>query len=363
MTKEVIRGYKFRIYPNEEQKNKIEKHFSCCRYVYNGMLAYRQHRYKDFGEKYSKFDLNKKLTEIKKSDTWLKEVDSKSLLFAIRDMDRAYENFFKGKGKFPKFKSKRNNKQSYTTCQLNVKDNLINLPKIGKMKIRLHNGFDKDFHIESECTVSKAPTGKYYVSILWKETIETYNKVNKEIGIDLGVKTFATTSDCEFFKFPKKVWKEEKRIQFLQKKLSRQKRGSNRYEKTRILIAKHHEKITNIRKDFLNKLSTKCIKENQLIALENLNVKGMMKNRKLARAIGRMGFYQFRSMLESKAKWHDRNIKIIDRWFPSSKTCSNCGHIKEDLKLSDRTYVCPNCGLVIDRDYNASINILLESKK
>ena len=363
MIKEVIKGYKFRIYPNEEQKEKIEKTFGACRYVYNGMLAYRQHRYNDFGERYSKFDLFKKLTEIKKSDTWLNEFDSKSLRFAIINMDKAYDNFFKGRGKFPKFKSRKNNKQSYTTAQLNVNNGLINLPKVGKMKIRLHNGFDKNFRIESECTVSKAPTGKYYVSILWKENIETYDKVNKELGIDLGVKTFAATSDNEFFKFPKKVWKEENRIQFLQKKLSRQKKGSGRYEKTRILIAKHHEKIANIRSNFLHELSTKCIKENQLIALEDLNVKGMMKNKKLARAIGRMGFYQFRNMLESKAKWHNREIKVISRWFPSSKTCSCCGNVKKDLKLSDRTYICSHCGLVIDRDYNASINILLEGKK
>lgn len=363
MTKEVIKGYKFRIYPSDEQKLKIEKTFSCCRYVYNGMLAYRQHRYKDFGEKYSKFDLNKKLTEIKKADTWLKEVDSKSLIHAIAHMDRAYDNFFKGRAKFPKFKSRKSNKQSYTTSQLNVTEGLINIPKVGKMKIRLHNSFPKDFRIESECTVTKASTGKYYISILWKENIDTYEKTNNELGIDLGVKTFATTSNNEFFKFPKKVWKEESRIQFLQKKLSRQNKGSNRYEKTRIIIAKHHEKISNIRNNFLHELSTKFIKENQLIALENLNVKGMMKNRKLARAIGRMGFYQFRNMLESKAKWHDREIKIIDRWFPSSKTCSCCGYIKEDLQLSDRTYICPHCGLVIDRDYNASINILIEGKK
>lgn len=358
MKKEVIKGYKFRIYPTDEQKLMINKTISACNYVYNGMLAYRQHRYKDFGEKLSKFTLNKKLTEIKKADDWLKEFDSKALKYSIIQMDKAYDAFFKKRAKFPRFKSKKNSKQSYTTAQLRIADSFINLPKIGKIKVNCFDPKFKNWWQESECTVSIAPTGKYYISILVKEHIEIYKKTDKKIGIDLGVKTFATTSQEEFFELPKKLWKHEARVIELQKKLSRQVKGSSRYEVTRVQLAKQHEKVANIRSNFLHNLSAKMIKENQLIALEDLNVKGMMANRKLARAIGRMGFNQFKTMLESKAKWHDREVKIIDRWFPSSKTCSCCGNIKQDLKLSDRVYKCDNCGLEIDRDYNASINIL-----
>lgn len=362
--KEIIRGYKFRIYPTEEQKVAIDRTCSACNYVYNGMLALRQFRYKEFGQKLTKFDLSKMLTEIKKADDWLKEFDSKSYIFAIRDMDRAYDAFFKKRAKFPRFKSKRNPKQSYTTYQLRITDSEINLPKIGKVKVNVRAYGDRfvNWYQESECTVSKSAVGKYYISILVKENLDQYEQTGAMVGIDLGVKTFATTSNEEYAHLPKKLWKHEARISTLQKKLSRQVRGSVRYEVTRKLIAKHHEKIANIRSNFLHNLSTKLIRENQIIAIEDLNVKGMMKNRKLARAIGRMGFYQFRSMLESKAKWHDREVKVISMWFPSSKTCSKCGKIKSDLKLSDRTYKC-ECGLEIDRDYNASINILAEAIK
>lgn len=362
--KEVIKGYKFRIYPNEEQSKKIDNTCSACNYVYNGMLAYKQFRYKEFGEKYSKFDLNKVLTQVKKSDTWLNEFDSKALQQTISHMDRAYDAFFNKRGKFPRFKSKRNPKQSYTTFQLRITDGYINIPKVGKIKVNIKSYGDRfvNWYQSSECTVSKSPRGRYYISMLVKENIEQYKPTGAMVGIDLGVKTFATTSNEEYSHLPKRLWKHEARVQFLQKKLSRQKRGSNTYEVTRKLIAKHHERVSNIRSNFLHNLSTKLIKENQLIALEDLNIKGMMKNRKLARAIGRMGFYQFRSMLESKAKWHDREVKVISMWYPSSKTCSKCGNIKSDLKLSDRVYKC-ECGLEIDRDYNASINILAEAIK
>lgn len=358
MKKGVIKGYKFRLHPTEEQKLKIDRTFNACNYVYNGMLALRQFRYEEFGQKLSKFDLSKMLTQIKTGDDWLKDFDSKALAFAIDQMDKAYDGFFKKRAKFPRFKSKKNPKQSYTTRQIKIADSFINLPKIGKVKVNCYDKRFYDWYQESECTVSKASNGKYYISLLVKEEIEIYEQTGAMVGIDLGVKTFATTSENNFYHLPKKLWKHESRAIELQKKLSRQVKGSGRYEKTRILLAKQHEKVANIRSNFLHNLSTNLIKENQLIALEDLNVKGMMANRKLAKAIGRMGFYQFRMMLESKAKWHDREIKVISRWFPSSKTCSCCGHIKQDLKLSDRTYKCDNCGLEIDRDYNASINIL-----
>lgn len=322
------------------------------------MLAYKQFRYKEFKDDLSENTLKKILTQVKIGDDWLKNFDGEALAYSIRDMIRAYDAFFKGRAKFPKFKSKKNPKDSFTTRRKIITENTIKLGKeIGEVKILLHSNF-KPQKVESEITISKSPRGFYYASVIIEEEIETYKDTKRDIGIDLGVKTFAVTSEEENFHIPKKLWKHEARVQFLQKKLSRQEKGSMRYEKNRQQLAKEHEKVGNIRKNFLHNLSTKLIRENQSICLEDLNVKGMMANKKLARAIGRMGFYQFRSMLEAKAKWHGREIKIINRWYPSSKTCSACGEIKSDLKLSERTFICPHCGLKIDRDYNASINIL-----
>lgn len=361
--KEVIRGYKFRIHPTEEQALKIDKTISTCNFVYNRTLTYRQCRYKNFGEKLSKFDLIKLLPRAKIDFVWLKEYDSKALQTSISHMDKAYQNFFKGIAKYPKFKSRKKSKKSYTTKQLRIADGYINLPKIGKVKLTCYNQRFRDWYQESECTVSKSTTGKYYISLLVKENLEQYPKTNGRIGIDLGVKTFATTSNNEQYHLSKSIWKYEKRIGKLQRKLSRQTKDSIQYKKTRLLIAKHYNKIANIRTDFLHKLTTKLVKDNQLIAIEDLNVKGMMKNRRLVRAIGRMGFHTFKSMLLAKANWHDREVVVINRWYPSSKTCSCCGNMKKDLKLSDRIYHCEKCGLEIDRDYNASINILAISIK
>jgi putative transposase len=361
MEKEVIKGYKFRIYPTQEQAEQIERTFGACRYVFNGMLAYKQFRYKEFGDKLSRFDLNKVLTQVKIAEDWLKDYDGEALGFAIRDMCRAYDSFFKGQGRYPRFKSKKNKKDSFTTRRKTITENTIKLGgKIGEVKILLHSGF-KPQKIESEITVSKSAAGKYYASVLVKEKITLYPATDKRVGIDLGLKEFVTTSDEKYFQIPKRLWAEEERIVFLQKKLSRQTKGSKRYEKNRIQLAKHHERLANIRKDFQHKLSTKLIKENQFIALETLNVKGMLKNRKLSKAISRASFNQFEQLLESKAKWHNRTIGKIDQFFPSSKKCSCCGNVKEKLSLSERTYKCEKCGLVIDRDYNAAINILVEA--
>lgn len=385
LTKNVYKGYTFRIYPNEEQKKKIQETINACNYVYNGILAYRQHRYRDFGEKYSVFDLNKKLAEIKKADTWLSQWDSKAYYLAIKKMDIAYSGWLKQlkqKGvkyskktlarcarkeispqiwmaeKYPKFKGKNNPVKSYSTYQLNVADGKINLPKIGKMKISLYGKMKKDFYVSKECTITKSPTNKYYASILVEEEITLYPNTGRYVGIDLGIEKFATTSDNQQYHLPKEIWKNDNKIKELQRKLARQKKGSARYEKTRILIAKKHEKLANIRSNALHNISTEIIKEYDVVALEDLKIKQMQKNKMYSRLIGKCGFSSFRTILEYKAKWHDKEIRVIDQFYPSTKTCSQCGNVRESISIKERVYVCKECGLSIDRDYNASINIL-----
>ncbi len=351
-----MKGYKYRIFPTDEQKIQIDKTISCCRYVWNGFLALKEFRYKEFGETMNYNTMNKLLTEVKKADNFLHEVDSTALQQTLKQLDNTYKMFFKGVCKYPRFKSKKNPKNSYKSMSVKIKDNQIVIPKIGKVDYA--NSRSINGRILS-ATISRTPTNKYFVSFTVDEDVKHLLKTDKEVGIDLGLKTFAVCSDGQEYKSPKPMWKYISRLKKLQRKLSKKKsKESNRYKKLKLKIALLHERISNIRKDFLHKLSTKLIQENQLICLEDLNVKGMTKNHKLAKAILDCGFGVFAEMLKNKANMYGRQIVQIDRWYPSSKTCSCCGHIKSDLKLSDRTYVCEECGIIIDRDFNASINIL-----
>ncbi|MGL4904314.1 MAG: RNA-guided endonuclease InsQ/TnpB family protein [Cetobacterium sp.] len=347
------KGYKFRIYPTEEQKEKIEKNLNASRYIWNQFLALREFRYKNFEKKMNFASMCLILTEAKKAEEWLNEVDSISLQQTLRQLDDSYKRFFKGLSKFPHFKLKRNSKESYTT-KPNVKDGCVKLPKLGIIKIEL----SRDLKVDKigMCTISKG-IDRYYISFNVEVTSKKYPKTGNKIGIDVGIKTFATISTGEQFVIPKKIWKIENRIAFLQRKLSKRVKGSSNYLKLKKAINKLYFQLANIRKDFQHKLSTNLVKKFDVIAIEDLNVKGMMKNRKLSRAIGRASFNSFFSMLKYKCREHDKDLKVLDRWFPSSKTCSCCGNYKADLKLSDRVYKC-ECGLEIDRDLNASINIL-----
>lgn len=350
---QIQKAYKTELAPNNVQRTLLLQHAGAARYVYNWGIA----RIKE-GAKPNAIALHRDLNLAKKTELpWLYNVSKCCGQEALRDLQKAFSNFFAGRAKFPKFKSKHDGIGSFRlTGTIKVEDKRIQLPRLGWLRLKENGYIPKDAHILS-ATVSEQ-AGRWYVSVLVKVEVEQPELKDEVLGIDLGIKTLATCSDGTTYDNPKALKKHEERLKRLQRKLSRQTKGSNRRKATKTKIAREWAKIRNVRKDGIQKATTDIVKTKQCrkIALEDLNVSGMVKNHKLAKSVSDAAMRQFRTTLEYKQSWAGGNVVLVDRWYPSSKTCSDCGERKDDLSLSDRVYEC-DCGLKIDRDLNAAINL------
>lgn len=355
--------HRFRIYPTAEQEILLAKHFGCTRYVYNHFLNERKEQYQADKKSDNYYKQTATLTKLKKEEDtkWLKEVNSQTLQFALRSLDTAFLNFFRGNAQFPKFKS-RKHKNTFTIPQFGKleKDKVI-IPKFKDgIKIKLHREVKGKI---GKMNITRTPTGKYYVSIFTEQQIEDLPKTNKQVGIDLGLKDFVITSDNKKFKNNRYTKKYAKQLKKAQQHLSRKQKGSNGFEKQKLKVAKIHEKIASCRLDSLHKVSKELVESYDLISVEDLNVKGMIKNHKLSKHIADASWGNFVTLLQYKCDWYGKELVKVNRFYPSSKTCGDCNWINQELKLSDREWTCKSCGVVHDRDVNASRNILKEGLK
>lgn len=361
----ILRAYKTEIVVNNKQQTLLLQHIGCARWAFNWALAKKKEAFEKKEKIPNAIELHRELNKLKQSEVpWMYNSSKTSPQNALRDCDKAFQNFFtrckkkvKGKKGFPKFKSKKNEKQSFRLDgAISVESDCIKLPRIGKLKLAENGYIPTDCKILS-ATVSKCAS-KWFVSVqVETPDIEHSDAKNEVVGIDLGIKNLATCSDGTTCENPKTLKKNLKRLKRKQKQLSRKKKGSKNYGKAKQKLAKLHYHISNTRKDCLHKITSKIIDENQVIVLEDLKVGNMMKNHCLAQAISDVGLFEFRRQIEYKAKWNGRKVIFADTFFPSSKTCSCCGWKNSDLKLTDRVFECKVCDMKIDRDLNASLNL------
>lgn len=353
-------AYKFRMYPTVEQANQLAQTFGSVRFVYNHMLRERTDAFYERQERMGYHESSLAFTELRNSEEypWLRDVPYVPVQQGLRHLQTAFQGFFDKRTKYPKFK-KRHGKQSaeYTRSAFRIQDGKVYL---AKMKEPLSIVFHREIDLEqvTTMTVTKSPSGRYHISMRFKSEIKPLPEVDSAVGIDLGLTSFATLSTGEKITAPKYGRKHHAKLAKQQRRLARKQKGSKRYEKQRVRVAKAYEKVANSRRDSLHKLSNRLVRENQTIVVEDLNIAGMLKNHNLARSISDASWSEFVRQLEYKSEWRGRNFVKIDRWYPSTKRCNGCGHVASFLPLNTREWVCPECGVVHDRDVNAALNIL-----
>ena len=357
----MLRRYQYRLYPTREQENLIARHLGCCRYVYNWALNLKNQTYHDDGTSLSRYDLMNQLPQLKEEVPWLKEVNAQSLQQSIHHLSRAFTNFFEGRAEEPTFKKKHDPEQSFTVPQsytVNFEQGTVKLPKISTIKTVFHRTF---VGTVKSATVIRRSTGRYFISIV----VEDGRKPPKPavpipaqtVGIDMGLSHYVVLSTGDAVANPKYLRNAQARLAVLQRRLARKQKGSKNRNKARLKVARCHQTIADQRRDFQHQLSSRLVRENQALAVESLNVHGMVKNHSLARAIGDAGWGTFLGMLAYKCREAGKTLLKIGVFEPSSKTCSVCGYKKQDLMLKDRDWTCPDCGTTHDRDLNAAINI------
>lgn len=378
----IFRAYKFRIYPNAEQRTLLAKHFGCCRFAYNHFLRLKNDSYRQDKKGISLFETHRLVAKMRKAEEteWLAEVYGHALQAELRHLDAAFKTFFKaikegkaepivrdgkptGRRKFePRFKSKKDNYQSVSfPDNVKVRDGKLILPKFKTpIKMKMHRPLGGEIR---HTTVSKDARGKYFVSILCAEECEILPPTGKEVGIDLGIKELAVCSNGERIANPKFLERGEKHSKYLHRQVSKKKKGGKNRGRARMKLSRHYEHVANRRGDFTHKFTTRVACDNQTVCVENLNVKGMESNHHLAKSVASAAFGEIARQLEYKCRWYGRDFVKVGRWFPSSKKCNHCGHVNHGLTLKDRVWVCAGCGREIDRDYNAALNILEEGKR